>query len=402
MKSPDLRNLSLEFRRSFTAALVAAFFVTLIATRPAHAQTETVLYQFCALAHCADGQDAQGNVILDSSGNLYGTGLYGGANDGVVYKVAADGSETVLYTWGPDTNLGSYPRGGVIRDGSGNFYGTTTEGGAYGSGTVYKLSPAGKLTVLYNFGASSTDGNDPVAGLVRDSLGNLYGTTYQGGANGYGTIFKISPAGEETILYNFASTSTDGFYPEAGLVMDKSGNLYGTTAYGGVHDKGTVFEVTATGSYSTLYSFGAGKTDGSLPAAGLTLDAKGLLYGTTSYGGANNDGTIFRLSPTANGKWKETILYSYVAGNGYLPLAGVTLDKKGNIYATAAAGGSGGSGTVFELSPTGTVTVLCNFDGIGNGGDPQSNVVLDSAGNLYGSTIAGGAAGLGVVYKITP
>jgi uncharacterized repeat protein (TIGR03803 family) len=395
--------------RSVVAALVLALFATLAAPLPALAQTETVLYSFCS-ANCDNGELPTGNLITDSRGNLYGTAAPGeGYNNGAVYKASFAGAVSPIYAWATtSTNLGNDPSGGVVMDSAGNFYGTTQTGGTNpNGGTVFKISPKGVLTVLYNFCSLSdcTDGQFPLAGVILDASGNLYGTTWDGGTNDNGTVYKISSDGTETVLYSFGNGASDGKYPQSNLVMDKSGNLYGTTTYGGLGSAntgdGTVFEISASGVYSILYDFGAkGKIDGLNPAAGLTLNAQGHLYGTTAYGGANAHGTIFELIPGASG-WKETILYSFVQSNGSIPMAGVTIDNKGNIYATASEGGSGNWGSVIELSRSGTATILYNFTGMPDAGGPESNVVLDSAGNLYGATSGGGAAGRGAIYKIT-
>jgi uncharacterized repeat protein (TIGR03803 family) len=410
--NPNLgTTISQKISRIAAVVVAVILFTTLAATRPAIAQTETVLYSFCS-ANCDNGELPTGNLITDSSGNLYGTAAPGeGYNNGAVYKASFAGAVSPIYAWATTaTNLGNDPSGGVVMDSAGNFYGTTQTGGTNANGgTVFKISPEGVLTVLYNFCSlpSCTDGQLPLAGVILDASGNLYGTTYDGGTNANGTVYKITQDGTETVLYNFGASANDAEYPQAGLVMDKNGNLYGTTTYGGLHTgiesagNGTVFEVSASGVYSILYDFGAkGKTDGLNPIAGLTLNAKGHLYGTTSYGGANAHGTIFELSPGASA-WKETILYSFVQSNGSIPMAGVTLDSKGNIYATGSEGGSGNWGSVIELSRSGTATVLYSFTGMPDAGGPESNVVLDSAGNLYGVTSSGGAAGRGAVYKIT-
>ncbi len=259
----------------------------------------TVLHSFGA---GTDGQNPQAGLIMDSAGNLYGTTSGGGAYGpgafpgGTVFKLDTSGNETALYslvevgTQGPYN--GVYPRAGLVMDGAGILYGTTYDGGAYYYGTVFKIDTSGNETVLHNFNV--TDGASPQAGLIMDSAGNLYGTTNGGGANGDGTVFKIDTSGNETVLHSF--NLTDGAGPQAGLIMDGAGSLYGTTYDGGAYSQGTVFKLDTSGNETVLYSFGAG-TDGQYPMAGLTMDSAGNLYGTTAYGGAYNYGTAFKLAP---------------------------------------------------------------------------------------------------------
>jgi uncharacterized repeat protein (TIGR03803 family) len=250
------------------------------------------------------------------------------------------------------------PSAGLIMDSAGNFYGTTSVGGANFGGTVFKIDDAGKETILYSFAASNTDGDQPHGGLVMDSAGNLYGTTSEGGY-GYGTVFKINAAGTETILYDIGA-SFDGEYPYAGLTMDRSGNLYGTTAYGFDSD-GTVFEIGNDGTATLLYAFGEGLTGfaagavGVLPFAGLTMDSAGNLYGTTFNGGTNDestngDGTVYKVVNSGNAS-TETVLYSFGASatDGKGPNAGLIVDSAGNLYGTTVNGGAHGKGTVFVI-----------------------------------------------------
>ena len=238
----------------------------------------------------------------------------------------------------------------MVQDSADNLYGTTPDGGASDAGVVFKVAKHGKETVLYSF-TGGDDGGNPFAGLIRDSAGNLYGTTTYGGDlkcnNGYGcgTVFKLGKTGKETVLYSFTE-SPDGAYPYAGLVRDTKGNLYGTTFFGGASGAGTVFKVDKTGKETVLYSF-TGGSDGKYPYAGLLRDTKGNLYGTTEYGGASSNGTLFKLDTSGT----ETVLHSFTGGSdGGLPIAGLILDASGNLYGAAQSGGDGG-GTVFELTP---------------------------------------------------
>ena len=244
---------------------------------------------------------------------------------------------------------------GLIMDKSKNLYGTTTTGGAYGNGAVFKVTPSGDETVLYSFGGYP-DGNTPWGGVIMDTAGSLYGTTFYGGTYDDGTVFTLSPSGTETVLHNFSAYigSGDGAYPLDSLIMDKSGNLYGTTEQGGAYGYGTVFELTPAGVETLLYSFGSQPGDGSnaYPYAGVIRDAKGNLYGTTIFGGADNDGMVFKVF-NKGGVWKETILHTFVGapGDGWRPFAGLIMDKAGHLYGATYYGGAYNNGTVFEVTP---------------------------------------------------
>jgi uncharacterized repeat protein (TIGR03803 family) len=243
----------------------------------------------------ADGGDPYGGVILDSKGNVYGTASEGGeSNSGVVFKIDTAGQETVLYsfTGGAD---GGFPYGNLIQDAAGNFYGTTNGGGASGAGVVFKLAPSGQETVLYSF-TGGADGGYPLAGLVRDAAGNFYGTTNGGGASGTGVVFKVVPSGQETVLYSFTG-GADGAYPWwVTPVLDSAGNLYGTTIAGGTANAGVVFKVAPSGQETVLHTF-TGGADGGNPEAGVILGREGQLYGTTAFGGRTNVGVVFEIKP---------------------------------------------------------------------------------------------------------
>jgi uncharacterized repeat protein (TIGR03803 family) len=354
---------------------------------------ETVLYNFTG---GTDGGEPLAGVIRDSSGNLYGTTSYGGtASAGVVYQVSTVGQETVLYrfTGGVD---GQWPFGGVIRDSAGNLYGTAYAGGADNAGVVYELDAAGQETVLYNF-TGRTDGGSPWAGVIRDSAGNLYGATSDGGASACGAAYELDTTGQETVLFSFPS-SIDGFYTEGGLVRDSAGNLYGTTTNGGGANAGVVYELAATGQETVLYTF-TGATDGGTPEAGVIRDPDGNLYGTTAAGGTAGFGVVYKLDTAGN----ETVLHSFTGGtDGDNPFAGVIRDSEGNLYGTTRYGGTANAGVAYRLDAAGQETVLYSFTGGADGGYPYAGVIRDSAGNLYGTTFSGGvgAADAGVVYKL--
>ncbi|HEX4078729.1 MAG TPA: choice-of-anchor tandem repeat GloVer-containing protein [Rhizomicrobium sp.] len=317
---------------------------------------------------------------------------------------------------------GSTPQGGIMADQAGNLYGTTDDGGVYGQGTVFEVAPDGAETVLYSFCPEEPhlckDGAFPKAPLI-ESNGNLFGTTTSGGAKNEGTVFEISSGGTETVLYSFCSqqTCTDGAQPAAGVVMDKAGNLYGATDRGGNGNCpkgcGIVFELAPDGTETVLYSFcsEANCADGSRPRTPLELSA-GNFYGTTESGGAANKGTVFEISSGG----KETVLYSFCSEqsctDGARPEAGVVMDKAGNLYGTTNAGGNAntycraGCGTVFELAANGGETVLHSFCAQGScsdGAEPESGGLFDvgDGKTLYGTTEAGGANGFGTVFKLS-
>lgn len=317
---------------------------------------------------------------------------------------------------GPD---GSMPQGGLIFDASGNLYGTTTDGGAHGMGTVFKLTPNadGSWTerVLHSF--NGLDGWSPFRGsVIFDGAGNLYGTTLLGGPheNDSGVVFRLAPNADgswtESVLHAFTGSGGDGSGPGYALTFDSAGNLYGT-ALGGVTPAGVVFKLTpnASGTWteSILYSFSDGN-DGGEPEGALIFDGAGNLYGTgIGGGGRGSEGVVFRLTPQLDGSWTETVLHRFSVGaGGYVPRGGVVFDQTGNLYGTTAAGGTHGFGVVFKLVPnadgTWTKKLLHNFTGGVDGSVPFAGLTIDTVGNLYGATTAGGSANLGVVFKVTP
>jgi uncharacterized repeat protein (TIGR03803 family) len=352
---------------------------------------ETILYSFTG---GADGDAPNAGVIRDPAGNLYGTTYYGGiARAGVVYKVDAAGQETVLYSFTGKAD-GSGPNAGVILDSSGSLYGTTFDGGTGGAGVVYKVDTARQETVQYSF-PGPIDGSFPEAGVIRNSAGNFYGTTPYGGTSNAGLVYKLDPAGQETVLYSFTG-GADGAYPQAGVIPDSAGNLYGTTTSGGAWGWGAVYKLDTTGQETVLYSF-TGGVDGSSPYAGVIRDASSNLYGTTTSGGAWGLGTVYKLDTAG----QETVLYSFSVGaDGANPFAGVVRDAAGNLYGTAYIGGTANLGVVYKVDTAGQETVLHNFTGGSDGSQPYAGLVGDSSGNLYGTTYFGGAANAGVVYKL--
>lgn len=371
------------------------------------AGTERILYSFGASA--TDGVVPNGPLVVDSSGNVYGTTVDGGVNglyDGTVFKISAAGTETTLYSFGASATDGQVPIGGLVIDAAGNLYGTTEYGGVNGDGTVFKIDTAGEETILHSFGIGFTDGGVPSAGLIMDSAGDLYGMTDLGGANGGGTVFKIDAAGKETILYSFAANSSDGVHPSGGLIMDGAGNLYGTTRAGGF-GYGTVFKLNSSGTETVLYAIGA-SLDGEYPEGGLALDSAGNLYGTTAYA-QESSGTVFEIG--ADGT--ATLLYAFGTtvndeSDGATPDASLVVDSAGNLYGTTIGGGTnnerlGGYGTVYRIEKIGssiTETVLYSFGASATDGTGPNSLIVDSAGNLYGTTVNGGANGKGTIFAI--
>jgi uncharacterized repeat protein (TIGR03803 family) len=422
-------------------AALAIFAVVLLGTGTrAVAQAEKLLYTF-SISNLGRGSDPAAGLIFDAAGNLYGTTEYGGDLNscpglgcGTVFELSPRASggwtETVLHRF--DVADGASPLAGVIFDSSGNLYGTTAGGGGRSNnGTVFELSPkagGGWTETLLHVFNNDGDASNPRAGLIFDSSGNLYGTTYGGGKYGDGTVFELSPNSgggwTEAILYNFNEKGNSGANPQAGLISDSSGNLYGTTSGGGKYFYGNVFELSPKANSSwtltILHSFDDedGLKDGTYPMAGLTLDSSGNLYGTTYSGGKYYSGTVFELSPKAGGGWTETILHSFGietegSEDGLYPLAGVTFDAAGNLYGTTQQGGNlnyctqaNGCGTVFELSPTlgggWTEKVLHSFN-ISDGNYPSAGLVFGASGNPYGTTFSGGPEDdYGTVFEITP
>ena len=324
--------------------------------------------------------------------------------------MSTNGAETVLYNFGSGNGDGQNPRGSLILDAAHNLYGTTSGGGMFGNGTVFQLSSNGIETVLSNFG-NGGDGQNPQAGLIFDDSGNLYGTTAYGGVFGDGTVFELSPNGTggwtETVLYSFAG-GTDGANPFSKLVLDTSENLYGTTVNGGAFGYGTVFELSLHGCCreNLAHSFGNG-VDGRNPYAGVALDSSGDLYGTTAYGGGNGGGTAFELSPNGGGGWTEAFIYSFGSGtDGANPFSDLVFDNFGDLYGTTMNGGLNSQGTVFELSTHGCCRenrVYSFGTGSNDGQNPYAGLAFsNTTGTLYGTTVNGGVNNGGTVFGLTP
>ena len=390
-----------------TVAATVLFLLTAGAGHRAQAQTSTPTFtSVYSFTGGTDGAEPFGSVVEDSSGNIYGTTQFGGAaGDGTVFKISSSG-ESVCYSFTGQNGDGAYPVGGLLLSGS-TLYGTANTGGL-SNGNVFEVpTSCGTDSILYNFGTSSPDGANPTAGLILAPSGNFYGTTLRGGDfYNDGTVFAIDPSSSaETLIHEFQGSLTpgDGANPYAGLISDKSGNLYGTTENGGAYGAGTVFKIDSSGNETVLYSFGSnGSTDGATPYGGLVLDSQGNLYGTTELGGTYNLGTVFKIGSSGN----ETVLYSFTGAatssgttDGAYPLGGLVMDSAGNLYGTTYYGGDLGGGTVFEISPSGTETQLHSFSGT-DGALPIATLMLDSSNVLWGTTFTGGANYEGTVFKI--
>ncbi len=401
----------------------------------------TVLYSFPSEpGNAPNGIYPAAGVILDAEGNIYGTTFIGGPGigagsygyNGVVYKVDTTGKETLLCTFTNGDGLN--PAAGVIRDPAGNLYGAATYGGTLGQGIIFKIDTSGRFTVLYNF-TGGDEGGYPIYGVVRDSTGNLYGTAAALN-HPRGVVFKLNAAGDYTVLYSFTNSANAA--PSSGVILDAAGNLYGTTnAVSAPSNCGSVYRLNPSGQFTVLYAFaGSDGPDGCNPRGGLIFDSNGNLYGTTGNGGTENSGTVFKLEPSG----QETVLYSFTgdaepytgvvrdatgnlygtvsyyvyeldaAGNftmlyslgGALQLSGLLRDEAGNLYGTAYPAGSAGYGVVYKIDTAGNYTALYGFSDGADGGIPSSGVILDPTGNLYGTTRSGGTGGNGVVYKLTP
>jgi uncharacterized repeat protein (TIGR03803 family) len=393
---------------------------------PALAQTFTVLYSFAG--YPTDGGGPEAALLMDASGNLYGTTTYGGNVNGAkcagsgyigcgtVFKLDTNGTETVLHNFGgPD---GANPVAGLIMDAKGDLYGTTRFGGmilycngdgSAGCGVVFKLTGETE-TVLHSFcsaGDNCPDGMWPSGGVVMDASGTLYGTTYEGGRSvgGAGVVFKLAGK-KETVLHSFTG-GKDGAFPDAGLVMDNNGALYGTTAEGGdlkcdyppPDGCGVVFKLAGT-KETVLHGF-RGTPDGDTPAASLWLDATGNLYGTTAFGGSSDGlGTVFEVDHYG----KERVLYRFKREqNGVSPQTAVVRDAQGNLYGTTQAGGPIGGGVVYEITADGKEKILHDFcTGDCSDGVFPNGLIIDAKGNLYGTAYGGGVNNDGTIFMITP
>jgi uncharacterized repeat protein (TIGR03803 family) len=387
------------------------------------AATLTALYSFTG--QNGDGASPYAAVVMGADGSLYGTtgfgGIYGAGTVFQLTPVSGGWNETVVYSFTGGSD-GGYPQSGVIFSAGGAIYGTTSAGGAAGLGTVFELTSGPGVwteTVLYSF--SGSDGAYPYASVVLAASGALYGTTELGGALGYGVVFELTPptvsggAWTETVLYSFTG-GDDGAFPYAGVAIDGKGDLFGTAAFGGTSQKGTVFKLTppakSGGAWTETVLHNFTGSDGGFPYAGVILGTGGVLYGTTTGGVTAGNGTAFELTPPSTGKvWKETILHKFTGGaDGASPHAALTAGPKGTLLGTGLGGGAApswnGHGVVFELVPPSsggawTETVPYTFQGGDDGGDPDAPLTAGASGVFYGTSLRGGTAGLGTVFQVS-
>jgi len=390
-------------------AALAIFAINLLMAN-ARAATTKILHAFGT----NEGNDAEG-VVRDAAGNLYGT-QHGASGCGTLYELTpttgGEWEENLLYVFADGGDC--YPNQNLLLDSAGNIYGTTNASPDDSTGGVYELSPtasgAWQFTVVYNL--SQGQGLYADAGLIRDAAGNLYSTASAGGASNAGSVYELSPVAgggwTETTLFSF--DGGDGSSPLSGGVFDAAGNIYGTNWAGGAYTGGNAWRLTphADGTWTETVLHNFTGDDGYLPQVrnGLVFDSAGNLYGTAEYGGRYGHGVVFELSPTVSGSWTEKVLLNFNGTNGGGPWWGLVFDTFGNLYGESAGGGANGDGVVFELSPgadgSWTNLVLHSFTGGGDGSNPNGGLIIDSEGNLYGTTTSGGTYGNGTVFEITP
>ena len=373
--------------------ILFAFYITTAVF--SDGQTFTTIYNFGSQSGFSDGADPTSALVQGSDGNLYGTTSQGGDHGyGTVFKINIQGLLARLYSFcsPQDCNDGAQPRAGLVQGTDGNFYGTTINGGANNYGTVFKITPQGTLTTLHNF--NFTDGGAPYAGLVQATDGNLYGTTVDG-PNVAGTVFKVSTTGTFTNLHNF--NSTDGSYPMAALFQFQDGNLYGTTSRGATNDRGTVFSITPGGTLTTLHIFDS--SDGGDAEGAFIQGSDGNLWSTTRVGGVNNSGTVFKMTPLGTVTTVYGLCSLQWCADGLAPFAGLVQASDGNYYGTTQLGGINNDGIVFKITPGGTLTTLHTFDGQ-DGAWPLSGLMQAVDGNLYGTTSGGGQSGAGTIFRL--
>jgi uncharacterized repeat protein (TIGR03803 family) len=429
LRVATLRAISAFRKPNWEKQVPAVLLLCAAAAIALPAQTFTTLHKFCSQSGCKDGQNPYAGLVQGPNGNLYGTTFLGGGGAegddgyGTVFTITPSGELTKLYSFCPQTGCldGAGPTAALVLGANGNFYGTTFGGGADGGGNVFEITPSGKMTTIYNFCSQNncSDGSTPRAALVQGADGDFYGTTYQGGAagGGFGTVFKMTPSGKLTTLYTFCaqfypSECRDGADPLGALVQATNGDFYGTTYGGGAYGQGTVFKITPRGKLTTLYSFcsQSGCPDGQGPFAGLVQGTSGDFYGTTTsdFGAGPNRGTVFKI--TSSGKL--TTLYSFCSqsgcSDGYAAEGGLVLATDGDFYGTTADGGysnatdcSLGCGTVFKITAGGKLTTLRRFNGT-NGANPIAGLFQATDGDFYGTTSAYGINSVaGTVFRLS-
>ena len=367
--------------------------LSVFAGRPERATGATLKTRYSFLGG-SDGGQPQAALVQGSDTNLYGTTFAGGLLDtGTVFKINASGGLTPLYSFTGGLD-GAQPQAALVQGIDGSFYGTTSAGGLSlsNAGTVFRITPQGVFTNLYRFTGGS-DGAQPRGALVQGTDTNFYGTAFAGGTNRLGVVFKMTPGGTLTTIWQFSGT-TDGSHPVAGLIQGTNGNFYGTTFGGGAFGAGTVFTINPSGALTTLYNF-TGGLDGANPAGSLVLIGNNRFYGTT-FGGGDGTGTVFRVGPGGG----LVNLYVFTGGgDGGFPDAGLIVGSDGNLYGTTSADGNGGAGTVFKMTPSGGLTTLHAFSGL-DGAVPEAGLVQGTVSNFYGTTAFGGTNNEGTVFTL--
>lgn len=409
----NVRRRNAHWKKAFTGLF---FFAAITIASPA--QTVTTLASFDKTDGRVPGYPAA-PFVQGTNGNLYGTTAAGGTNDeGTVFEISSAGKIVTLYSFcsQPGCSDGTNVNAGLVQATNGNFYGTTAGGGTNNFGTVFEIKPAGKLTTLYRFCSSGClDGANPSAGLLQASDGNFYGTTFSGGAFGAGTVFRITKSGTLTTLASFDGVNGQG--PDFGsLIQATDGNFYGTTVAGGANASscgsntgcGTVFRMTPGGQLTSLYSF-CGQpncTDGFELFGGLVQGTNGNFYGTTVMGGTNGVGTVFEITPAG----KLTTLHSFDSTDGSYPEAALLQGTDGNFYGTTSNGGANGfSGTLFQITPAGNLATLysfCSHAKCADGTGPFEGLMQATTGDFYGATFAGGHSsncldGCGTAFRLS-
>ena len=360
----------------------------------------TVLHTFAGGE--TDGSQPQSRLYQAADGTFYGTTKFGGgANLGTVFTMTPSGAITVLHSFGT-TDDGARAQAPLLQASDGNFYGTTAGGGVYDMGAIFRMTPAGQVSVVHAFAGGGSEGTQPAAGLLQATDGNFYGTTPSGGSTvsggGFGTVFRLTPTGVLTVLHAFTGATADGATPQAALVQAADGSLIGTTSSGGFFRLGTVFRVTPDGTtFSILHAFGGGSLDGAQPLAALLQATDGNFYGTTQQGGASSRGTVFRMTPAGG----VTVVYAFKGGVDGASPRGLIQASDGNLYGMTSLNGAFNGGTAFRLTLAGTLTTLHTFGG-NDGTSPQAGLLQAMDGIFYGTTSARGAFNGGTIFSMTP
>ena len=388
-------NYAHGIRARFFLCLLTVIPGLIISRPPLNAQTFTVVHDFGA---ANDASSPTGALLLGPEGSLYGATQTGGTvGAGTIFEIDPSDQELVLHSFQFESD-GELPSISFLENGL--IVGTTYQGGLNQSGTVFELNSIGSLNVLFSCCTQNQNVGRFPGGAIRGADLNLYVATFSGGTGacyptGCGTFFKLDQNGTATLVHTFGEVSGDGEFPTATLVRDGSGNLYGATRGGGASGRGTIFKLAPGGEETVLYSFRGG-ADGAIPTEGLSRDESGNFYGTTSHGGTFGSGTVFELTNTG----MHLVLYNFNGFDGAQPIGGVTMDSQGNFYGAASQGGAYNKGTIFKLKPNGQFTVLHDFTGQSDGAFPES--VLLAHGALYGITYRGGAYRWGTLFKLIP